>query len=85
MWLTRVVRGMLAARRGDTADPLELAPEEQALTLKVLFNFCFRFGQGLPFNLKDIFFHCLNLWQSVDDVGAGGGVVGRGARQGHLG
>ena len=81
MWLTRVVRGMLAARRGDTADPLELAPEEQALTLKVLFNFCFRFGQGLP---RDISVHPLNLWQSVDDVGAGGGVVCRGARQGHL-
>ena len=25
-----------------------------------------------------------NLWQAVDDVGAGGVVIGRGARQGHL-
>ena len=48
VWLTRVVREMLAARRGGTADLLGPAPEEQTLTLKVLFDFCFRFGQGLP-------------------------------------
>ena len=31
VWLTRVVREMLAARRGGTADPLEPAPENKLL------------------------------------------------------
>ena len=30
------------------------------------------------------FYFNFNLWQTVYDVGAGGVVVGRGARQGHL-
>ena len=47
VWLTRGVREMLAARRGGTADLLGPAPEEQTLSLKVLFDFRFRFVQGL--------------------------------------